>query len=256
MSFPKLLKEAAKHFTRHGYTSQADINDWRVRLLTAAEQHLDPEGARDKIRRSLSSAFFKAIGEGRIAKRHGSVHKFTIDRLEPHLRDELERRMFAAQELVDGDKRATLERIHNRFLGLATAGPNPGEAQAAAQGIGKAARDSKAQERMTAVDQTKKLVAGLDEIIAKDGDSIGGYWDATYDIARKHRPEHAARHDRFYVRRGSWADTQGLVRHPDGYMDEWDFPGVLINCQCEYRYVYDLSDCPEEALTAKGRAAA
>ena len=36
------------------------------------------------------------------------------------------------------------------FMGLATAGPNPGEAQAAAQGIGKAARDSKAQERMTA----------------------------------------------------------------------------------------------------------
>ena len=84
-AFTKLLRDAAKHFTRHGYTCQADINDWRVRLLTAAEAHLDPEGARDKIRRSLTSAFFKAIGEGRIAKRHGSVHKFTIDRLEPHL---------------------------------------------------------------------------------------------------------------------------------------------------------------------------
>ena len=50
--------------------------------------------------------------------------------------------------------------------------------------------------------------------------------------------------------------TQGLVKHRDGYLDEFDMPGVLINCQCEYRYVYDLADVPDEALTAKGKAAA
>ena len=189
MSFQKLLREAAKHFTTSGYTSQSDINHWRVRLLTAAEQHLDPEGARETIRRTLGKAFFKAIGEGRVAKRHGSVHKFTIDRLEPKLKDELERRMYAAQELLDGDKRATLERIHNRFLGLATAGANPGEAQAAASAIGKAARDSRAQERMVAVDQTKKMVATLDEIIAKDG---GFNWRLLgCDLG--HRPQAPAR---------------------------------------------------------------
>ena len=48
----------------------------------------------------------------------------------------------------------------------------------------------------------------------------------------------------FYVRRGSWADEQGLVRHPDGYIDEWDMPGVLINCQVRVRYVYDLGRLP------------
>ena len=69
MAFLKLLRDAAKHFTQHGYTSQADINDWRVRLLTAAEHHLDPEDARRRIGEDAVNAFFKAIGAGRIAKR-------------------------------------------------------------------------------------------------------------------------------------------------------------------------------------------
>ena len=84
MAFLKLLREAAKHFTQHGYTSQADINDWRVRLLSAAEQHLDPEDAHRRIG-ARSRPRSSAIGAGRIAKRHGSVHRWTIDRLEPQL---------------------------------------------------------------------------------------------------------------------------------------------------------------------------
>jgi hypothetical protein len=228
-----------------------------VRLNTAAESHLDVDRAKSRVHRSLAGAFMKAIGQGRVERRHkGQVSKLTLDTLEPKLRTELERRMFAATALLDGDKKLALERIQQRFLGVATAGANPGEAQAAAKGVGKAARDARAQERMIAVDQTKKLVATLDEVIAADNGSIGGFWDATWDIERKHRPEHAARHDHFYVRRGSWADTEGMLRHPEGYMDEWDMPGVLINCRCEYRYVYDLEDCPPTALTAKGRRAA
>jgi hypothetical protein len=256
MRFDRLLREAAKHFTTNGYTSRSDINDWRVKLLSAAEAHLDVEGAHKRVGRILESAYWKALGAGRIAKKHGSVPKYAIDQLEPKLRDELERRIFATQELVEGDKRVALERLQQRFLGLATAGPNPGEAAASATAIGKVARDSRAQERMIAVDQTKKMVATMDEVIAEDGGSIGGFWDATWDIARKHRPEHAARHDKFYVRRASWADEQVLIRHPNGFMDEWDMPGVLINCQCEYNYVYDLADVPDEFKTAKGKEAA
>ena len=256
MAFLKLLREAAKHFTQHGYTSQADINHWRVRLLTAAEQHLDPEDAHRRIGRTLSNAFYRAIGAGRIAKKHGGVHRWSIERLEPKLKDELQRRIFASQELVEGDKRIALERIQNRFLGLATAGANPGEAQAAASAIGKAARDAKASARMVAVDQTKKMVTAMDEVIAEDGGSIGGVWNAMWDIERKHRPEHAARHGKFYVRRASWADSQGLLKHPNGYMDQEDMPGTLINCRCEYDYIYDLADVPDEFLTVKGRKAA
>jgi hypothetical protein len=255
-AFWKLLREAAGHFSRFGYTGQADIQNWRVRLLSAVERQLDPEASRHRIVRALAGGFWKALGAGRIARKHGKVHKFSIQQLEPRFREELDRRMFAAAELLDGDRKLALERIQQRFVGMATAGANPGEAASAARDIGKAARDARAHERMVAVDQTKKLVVTLDEIIAENEGSIGGFWDATWDIERKHRPEHAARHDKFYLRRGSWADVEGLVRKPDGYMDEWDMPGVLINCRCEYRYVYDIGDLPEELLTAKGRKAA
>jgi hypothetical protein len=255
-AFDKLLREAVKHFSKFGFTSPADVNDWTTRLNAAAESALDVDTAKAKVERALAGSFTRALGRGRLQGRKGQVSKLSMDQLEPKLRGELEKRLYAAREAVDGAHRQALEKVQNRFLGLATAGAKPGAAREHAKPITKAIRDARAQERMTAVDQTMKLMRTMDEVVAADSGSIGGYWDATWDIVRKHRPEHAARHGLFYVRRGSWADSQGLVSHPEGFMDEFDMPGVLINCQCEYHYVYDLSDAPPEALTAKGRAAA
>jgi hypothetical protein len=233
-----------------------DVEQWRMRLLQAAEKQLDADSAAKRIERSLTGAFKRAVAVPRISRRHDRVDKIALAQLEPKLVDELQRRMFAAAEAVDGDRRIALERVQQRFMGLATSGRQPTAAKSVGKAITKAAKDAKAHERMVMIDQGKKLMANLDEIVAADNGSIGGFWDATWEIERKHRPEHAERHQKFYVRRGSWADTDGLVRHAEGYMDEHDMPGALINCRCEYIYVYDLSDCPEEALTAKGRKAA
>ena len=194
---------------------------------------------------------------GRLIKKNkGYVDKLFIAQLEPRLKDELERRMYAARELLEGDKKVALERIHQRFLGIATAGAQPQGGEENVRAITKAERDAKAHARMMAVDQTSKLMNMMDEVIAKDAGSIGGFWDATWDIERKHRPEHAARHDKWYPRRASWADDQGLLKRGIGWMDEHDMPGVLINCRCEYHYVYDLEDVPQEFLTPAGKAAA
>jgi hypothetical protein len=256
MNFHKLLRQATGHFSKFGFTSPSDVNDWLTRLNASAESTLDTDTAKAKVERALAGAFYRALGRGRLAGRKGQVSKLSMDQLEPKLRNELEKRMFAAREEVDATHRQALERIHGRFLGLATAGARPGAVREVVKPVAKAMRDAKAQERMTAVDQTKKLMATMDEVVAEDAGSIGGFWDAMWLIERKHRPEHAARHDLFYVRRGSWADEQGLITHPEGYMDEFDMPRVLINCQCQYRYVFDLEDAPPEVLTAKGRAAA
>ena len=255
-AFDKLLREAVSHFTRFGFTSPADVNDWLTKLSAAASNHLEVEKAIERVEKALAGRFNRELGRGRLQGRKGKVSKLSIDQLEPRLRQELERRMYAARMQVTGQHRAALEHIHNRFLGMATAGKQPGKVKAAARHISKAARDAKAQARMTAIDQTFKLMATLDEVIAEDSQSIGGFWDATWDIKRKHRPEHAIRHDQWYPRRGCWADRDGHLKRALGYMDEWDMPGVLINCQCQYRYVYDLEDVPPQFLTAKGRKAA
>ena len=255
-SFNRLLREAVDHFSRFGFTSPADVNDWLVRLSAAAESSLDTAKAQRRIENALGGAFYRELGRGRLITRKGRVSKLSIAQLEPKLRDELERRMFAARELLEGDKKLALERIHNRFLGLATAGVQPKDVREGVKAISKAERDAKAQARMTAIDQTGKLIRTMDEIVAVDAGSIGGFWDATWEIERKHRIEHAIRHEQWYPRRGSWADQQGFLKRALGYMDEHDMPGVKINCRCEYRYVYDLEDVPPEFLTAKGRKAA
>lgn len=256
-SFQKLLREAVKHFTRFGFTSPADVNDWLTRLSVAAETSLDITAAQARIEKTLGAAFYRALAHGRLIKKNkGYVDKLFIAQLEPRLRDELERRMYAARELLEGDKKVALERIHQRFLGIATAGAQPKAVQESVRAITKAERDAKAHARMMAVDQTSKLMNMMDEVIAKDAGSIGGFWDATWDIERKHRPEHAARHDKWYPRQASWADDQGLLKRGNGWMHEHDMPGVLINCRCEYHYVYDLEDVPEQFLTPAGKAAA
>ena len=255
--FQKLLREAVKHFAKYGFTSPADVNNWVTRLSAAAETSLDITLAQARIEKTLGAAFYRALAAGRLIKKNkGYVDKLFIAQLEPRLKDELERRMFAARELLEGDKKVALERIHQRFLGIATAGANPQAVTENVRAITKAERDVKAHARMMAVDQTSKLMNMMDEVIAKDAGSIGGFWDATWDIQRKHRPEHAARHEKFYPRRGSWADDQGMIRRGIGWMDQFDMPGVLINCRCEYHYVYDLEDVPPEYLTPAGRAAA
>ena len=255
-SFNRLLREAVGHFTRYGFTSPADVNDWLARLNAAAETSLDTAKAHRRVEKALSSSFANALGRGRLIRRKGKVSKLSIEQLEPKLRDELERRMYAARELIEGDRRVALEQIHKRFLGIATAGQNPKAVKEGVRAMGKAERDHKAAARVFAVDQSGKLMRMMDEVIAADSDSIGGFWDATWDIERKHRIEHAIRHDQWYPRRGSWADNDGFLKRALGYMDEHDMPGVLINCRCEYRYVYDLEDVPPQFLTAKGRAAA
>ena len=165
------------------------------------------------------SAFWQALGAGRIAKRHGSVHKWTIDRLEPHLKDELSAECMPARSW----SMATSGRPWSASIALHGArdgGLKPGRGAGGGEGHrqGGARRQSAGED--DAVDQTKKLVAGAGRDHRPGRRSIGGVLGCTFDIQRKHRPEHAVRHDRFYVRRGSWADEQGLVRHPDGYMDE------------------------------------
>jgi hypothetical protein len=261
-AFTTLLRKAVGYFAKRGFTTIADVANWRVQLAAAAESHLSTEKAQARVERGLTGAFHRWMGRGRVSLPQRGVAKFTLDMLEPKLKDELQNRMFAAREAVDGAHRLALERIHNRFMGFATAGAQPQAAREATKDIGKAARDAKYYERLTAINETARLMSALDEIAAADTGSIGGFWDATPEIKRKHRLEHGGkdghggRHGKFYARRGSWADREGLVRHPNGYIDEHDMPRVLINCQCEYKYVYDLADIPPELLTAKGRRAA
>ena len=246
-----------RHFSRFGFTSPASVNDWLQRLSAAAETSLDTSMAHARVEKALAGAFYRALGTGRLIKKNkGYVDKLYISQLEPKLYDELERRMFASRALLDGEKKIAMERIHQRFLGIATAGANPKAVEENVRAITKAERDAKAHARMVAVDQSSKLMNMMDEVIAEDGGSIGGFWDATWEIERKHRPEHAARHRKWYPRRACWADDKGLLKRGAGYMDEHDMPGVLINCRCEYHYVYDLEDVPQEFLTAKGRVEA
>jgi len=254
-----LLTSAIRHFAKRGYISPTEVEAWTHRIEDAAE---DPHALaleKHNLRLRLEGAFRRAFNRGALLRKHKRIEPWAAERLMPEARAELERRIYAATDLIRLNRKEAVAKTIQRFKGWVTSVPPGGLPEVAVKPIkrdmSRAALETRFIARRVAVDQTDKMLANVNDIIATGAGAIAGRWDATWEIERKHRPEHAARHDLIYVIRGSWADEQGLIKHPNGYTDEHDMPAWLINCRCDYIYIYQLQDLPDEMLTAKGREA-
>lgn len=255
----ELLTAAIRHFGAHGYVHPHEVEHWSNLIEEAAD---DPEAlAREKhrLRIRLEGAFRRAFSRGSLMRRHPKIETWAASRLAPEARAELERRIYAASDLIRLNRKEAVAKTLQRFKGWVTSVPPGGlpdtEVKPVKRDLSKAALDTRFIARRVAVDQTDKMLANVNDIIATGAGAIAGTWDATWEIERKHRPEHAARDGLIYVIRGSWADEQGLIKHPNGFTDEHDMPAWLINCRCDYIYLYRLEDLPDEMLTPKGREA-
>ncbi len=104
------------------------------------------------------------------------------------------------------------------------------------------------EERRARIDETKRQIGNLNDVIAKGSGAIGAVWECSpleCDCQAKHKP----RDGKWYPFKGSWADEKGLVRHPNGYWEDHEIPGQLSDCMCDARYIYDLEDAPSKTLT-------
>jgi hypothetical protein len=259
MRLHELLTAAIKHFAAHGYLHPHEVERWSNLIEDAAEDPIALSLEKHRLRQRLEGAFRRAFGRGALLRRHKKIQPWAAERLMPEARAELERRIYAATDLIRLNRKEAVAKTLQRFKGWVTAVPPGGlpdpEIRPIRRDLSKAALETRFIARRVAVDQTDKMLANVNDIIATGAGAIAGTWDATWEIERKHRPEHAARHGLTYAIRNSWADREGLMSHPLGYTDEHDMPAWLINCRCDYIYLYELADLPPEMLTAKGREA-
>lgn len=259
MNLQELLAAAIRHFAQHGYLNPAEVEEWSHRIQQAADDPAALAAEGERVRRMLEGSFKRAFGKGSIRRAHKNIQPWAADRLIPDARAELERRIYAAIDLIRLNKAEATAKTVQRFKGWVTAVPPGGLPDVAVAPIkkdmSKAAREVRWVARRVAVDQTAKMLSNVNDIVATGAGAIAGRWDATFEIARQHRPEHAKRHNLIYVIRDGWADRDGLIKHPHGYVDEHDMPAWLINCRCDYEYLYELDDLPAEMLTPKGREA-
>lgn len=257
MNFYETIDEAVRDFATNGYDSESRLQDWLQRIRVAAEAELLPAGEVEaEVRGALEAIYERMVNQGNILQQHPGVSRFTLERVKPELRAELNRRIMASANLIKLNREEAVERTLRQFSGWASSVPAGGTPRPVRR---EAARQTRReltklgfQVRRVSVDQGHKFLASLSDVVAKDSGAIAAIWHRHYTRSPRH--SHKQRDGKVYLIRNSWAHQQGLVR-PAGheYTDEIEAPGDLVFCRCTYEYLVGFRKLPSEMLTDRGR---
>lgn len=261
LSFMETLTAAVVEMTELGYDSAERVAYWVGRLREAASRTMTPAHVLlGSLRATMSAVYRAKVERGGVLSLHPGIERFTLERIAPRLRAELDRRIMASAALIRVNREEAMSTTLRRFAGWATSIP-PGGSDAVdrrevKEDIRKPLRQLPFQERRVAVDQGHKLVANISEIVAVDGGALAGVWHSNWKQANyDYREPHRERDQQVYLVRGSWAQERGLVKvGPMGYTDEITKPGEEVFCRCHYSWIHSLRRMPADMITEKGRA--
>jgi hypothetical protein len=257
--FYRILTAAVSDIAEHGFDSQERIAYWIEEIRRAAvSAMIAPHVLEQSLQETMRAIYRKTVERGEIFRFHPGVARFTVERLRPRLRAELDRRIMASADLIKRNRQEAIETTLRRFSGWATSIPAGGsdvvERGAVKTEIRKALASLPYAERRVAIDQGHKFRAALSDVIAKDGGAIAAVWHQHY--TNNPRKAHTERDGKVFAVRGSWALESGLMKAGlAGYTDEVEQPGELVYCRCSYTFLYALRDLPDEMMTIKGRKA-
>lgn len=260
-NFDKVLKDAIDDMAQHGFDSAERLQYWQARLRAAAEATMSSDAKMKRMLEEAMRAVYRRMAErGGVLRMHPGLSKFTVDRLTPIMKRELDKRIFASADLIKLNKQQVMEETLRRFSGWASSIPVGGsdvaDKREAKRDIRKSMSGLQFKERRVLIDQGHKLQTAISEVVATNSGALAAYWrshwrEANYD----YREDHKERDGELYVVRGNWAMEKGLMKAGGHkYTDEIEKPGEFIFCQCNYQYIYSLRKLPDEMLTVKGRS--
>ena len=125
-NFYAILGEAIKDLSENGFDSAERISYWSERLRRASEEMFRRHDFDRHLKDALKGIYQRMIDRGQITKYHFGVSRFTVDRLKPALRAELDRRIVAATDLIKLRRTSAVEDTLRRFQGWATSIPPNG----------------------------------------------------------------------------------------------------------------------------------
>lgn len=260
--FYSVLSAAIDDMLAHGFDDIERVNAWTRKIREAAERSLiRPESLEQRLRDALASRYRKLVDDGEIERYHEGIDRFTLDRIKPALRGELDRRIAASANLIKLNRTESVEKTLRRFQGWSTSLPPggvSGESRAEVRTNVRASMKSLPfEERRVIIDQSHKLFGAINEIVASDGGAIAGRWRSHWRQAGyNYRIEHKERDNEIYLIRDSWAHRAALVKKGGNpYYDEIEAVGQLPFCRCFMLWIYGLRELPAEYLTAKGKDA-
>lgn len=259
MTLYETITAAVRDLTSYGYDSPARLEYWLGELRKAAVASMwSPVKAREELHRSLVTLYDRLVIKGGVAKFHVGVPRYTIDRLTPLMRQELDRRILASADLIKLNRDEAVEKTLRRFSGWATSIPAGGsrvvDKPEVKDDVAKALRSLPYRERVVLIDQGHKLIASINMVVAKGGGAIAAEWHSHFrQRGYDYREDHKERDGKVYLIRGNWAQEKGLVKPGKaGYLDEITQVGEEPMCRCFNSFVYAPSRLPIEMLTQKG----
>lgn len=259
MTFYEVLTQAVNYFVLHGFESQEKLDYWLQELKNAAVKSLiTPAKLQQELERSLKSAYTRLVTKGGLVNK--DVSRFTVDRLTPKLRAELDRRIIASVNLIKFNREETISNTLRRFSGWATSIP-PGGTEVVKRNeekkqIKKDLKMLPFKERRVLIDQTHKLIANINDIVATENGAIAAQWHSNWRQSNyNYREDHKELDEKIFLIRDSWAVKDGYVKPKNGYTNDVVAPGEAVYCRCRYKYLYRVSQLPDEMITQKGKEA-
>lgn len=267
-TFRDVLSAAIDDLVEHGFDSVARVERWTSELRAAADRSMASTAEMELMMRdALSAIYRRLIDNGQVIKTNPGVARFTLERVRPELRSELDRRIMAAANLIKLNRTEAIDQTIRRFQGWSTSIPPGGTTAAKKPKTKREIRKSIAGlpfvERRVLTDQSHKLVASINEIVAKGGGAIAMRWSSRWrQPGYNYRIHHRERDKKVFLIRDSWAHQAGLVKRGTAsdeiaglYYDEVTAVGQEVSCRCSGVFLYALRDLPRGMLTEKGKAA-
>jgi len=262
LNFYEVVTLAVRDISKHGYDSQQRVDFWMAEIAEAAARDMtSPQVIQATLNSAMQGLYTRLIERGGILKQHPGVSRFTLEKVKPALRSELDRRIMASAQLIKLNREASIQKTLQRFSGWATSIPAGGsdavDKNETKDNIKKSLKQLPFEERRVIIDQSHKLISSLSDILARDGGALAGEWHSHWrQVNYDYRRDHKERDMHVYAVRDNWALKQGLMKAgSDGYSDDITTPGEEIFCRCFYRFIYNLRDLPENMITAKGKTA-
>lgn len=259
-TFQEVLTAAVRDISENGYDDVALLDEWLRRLRFAAVADLpSAEEIQSRMQLAMRTVFDRTFSKTSTLKYHPGVPRFTIERLKPFARAELDRRIQASAKLIKLNREQAIDKTLQRFSGWATSIPDQGSRVVdkvdVKEHIAKPIQQIKYEARRVSIDQGHKLINAVNSVVAAQGAAIAGKWRSHYRQAGYDaRPDHAERDSKIYLVRDSWAHDQGLVKRGEaGYTDDVTQPGEEVFCRCYWVWIYALRELPEALLTEKGK---
>lgn len=261
MTFYEVLTAAINDIIEHGFDTEKRVEDWVKKLKDAAIKSLVPEHrVKQEMEKALNDVYARLVTNGGIVKANKSLSKFNIDKVRPKLRRELDRRIMASANLIKLNREESISNTLRRFQGWATAIPVGGSKAVdkvkEKQHIRKSLSRLPFEERRVVIDQAHKLASTINDIVAVDNGAIAAEWNSHWrQPGYNYRKDHKERDKKIYLIRGNWASQKRLIKAKNGYTDQITQPGEEVFCRCNYKYLYNLRQLPDDMLTNKGKIA-